>query len=179
MTKRNKKKGFISKQGLITGLGVLAISLIVGAGGFLLYRSTITPNTVVTTREPEYQEAPLMTQVNAVRAKNNKKALSEDPNLMAAAQRKVADQVARNYPEHHIGNEDTFQFLKPLVGSNYYHLAENLSECGASDSERVQGWINSPGHFKTMVGDFDGFGWAQKYWPKRDCILTVTYYIKY
>jgi uncharacterized protein YkwD len=125
---------------------------------------------------PRAPEKPLLIQINELRASVGKSPLAEDPKLDVAAQNKAADMIRQNTFEHQL--PDGSSPFKYVYEQYPIHAAgaENLAKCQTSDSQRVNNWQNSPGHYQTMIGDFNRFGWAEQVNPRDNCIWTVTYF---
>lgn len=175
---RQQEKGKMQLGKILGTTAVLAALTIAGidfaGSGTKNQIGDPAPTQIVTpTAEPS-----LLDQVNAVRAKAGKPALVESAELDVAAQKKVDDQVARNYWDHHLPGENTFQFFPAAV--HPYPLAENLAKCQKSDTQVVGDWVASPGHYSAMVGDYNQIGFAQEKNPRdSNCLYTVAEFRKF
>jgi uncharacterized protein YkwD len=171
MAKAKKKSAPVKQAAIIL---ILIIAGVLAAGQIALHKPG---GVTITEVKPE---APMLDQVNEVRAKTGKKAVVHDPKLDEAAREKVDDQVNRNYWSHHLPGERIGQFVSPLYSSTTWKLGENIAKCQMSDTERIKDWANSPEHYATMVGDYDAMGYAERANPQdKNCVYTVMYFIKY
>lgn len=91
--------------------------------------------------------------LNAERTSRGVGALTLDPTLVAVAQARAADLVARNYFQHTSPGGTTFE--QTLIAAGYvipgtrFSVGENLAWGQTSlgtPLEVVRGWMNSPGH---------------------------------
>lgn len=83
--------------------------------------------------------------VNLQREGEGLNALHIDNSLTKAAELKALDMDKRDYFAHHLGDEDTFQFLD-IAGYKYISAGENLAICFNDTKELIQAWMLSPGH---------------------------------
>jgi uncharacterized protein YkwD len=101
--------------------------------------------------------------VNKYRQSRNLPPLVADPDISAQA-KAHSEQMARSGNMSHDGfNERVASVAKTIV---YRNAAENVAYnmgYGQPDLVAVQGWIESPGHKKNMIGQFDltGIGVAR------------------
>lgn len=154
---------------------VLLIGLGVWVSACILNGINASTPTVVTSMPTPTPEPPLLDQINAVRAKDGKGPLTEDSRLSAAAKEKAQDMINRGYREHRAS--ETKHFLNDRLAGKY-NGSENLAWCQVKDSERVEDWIDSPGHYSTMTGDFALWGSATIHNDKDGCDYTVNYFVK-
>lgn len=122
-------------------------------------------------RAPKSTPAPAMNSielatynlVNKYRQSRNLPPLVADPDISAQA-KAHSEQMARSGNMSHEGfNDRVASVAKTIV---YRNAAENVAYnmgYGQPDLVAVQGWIESPGHKKNMVGQFDltGIGVAR------------------
>lgn len=161
-----KKRGRIAAATAI--IGIIAAGSVI----FAPHDNRVTP-------VPAPQKS-MLEQVNDVRAQAGKLPVTEDAKLDAAAQAKVNDQINRNYWAHNLPGERIGQFVLQQYPQEKWQLGENLARCQTNDRDRVQQWVNSPDHYKTMIGDYSAMGYAEKVNPNdRNCVYTVMYFIKF
>jgi uncharacterized protein YkwD len=95
-------------------------------------------------------------QVNQYRASQNLPALKFDPTISQVAREHSQAMAKGSVPFSHQGFEKRVSDISQTI--SYQSAAENLAtNFGYSQpaEQAVQGWINSPGHQKNMVGDFN------------------------
>lgn len=103
---------------------------------------------VVTTPDP------MLAEVNRVRAEAGKPPLLEDRRLSLSAEAKANDLAKRNYWSHNTPEGDSFSLLVYKYSPDASAVGENLAKC---HSDPVSAWVESPGHYQNMIGDW-------KYW---------------
>ena len=89
--------------------------------------------------------------VNAERAKVGVAPLVSDPRLVATAQARADDMVARNYFSHYdpVTGESLVK-IKP-TNPQCVSASENISSYQPNSNEVVTGWVNSRAHYAAMV----------------------------
>lgn len=95
-------------------------------------------------------------QVNQYRISQNLKPLKFDPTISQVSREHSQAMAKGNVPFSHQGFEKRVSDISQSI--SYQSAAENLATNFGYDQpaqQAVQGWINSPGHQKNMVGDFD------------------------
>lgn len=117
----------------------------------LLVASTANLSPVVAAGEIVGREQTIIDMTNAVRAKAGVGHLVMDARLMRSAQAKANDMAQKSYFDH--ANPDGYRmiyWIKP-TGYEFTLAGENLAR-GFTDIDRLMnGWINSPGHYKNLV----------------------------
>ena len=127
------------------------------------------PKVTAVKPEPATVET-LLKRVNEERAKVGVAPLTLDPAINATAQRKADDMFKNNDTDHIDANgEHGYMYMKD-AGIRCSYISENISyELHKADStteSAMQGWINSPAHYKAMVDPkytstgFGIHGWA-------------------
>ncbi|TSC72861.1 MAG: RNA polymerase ECF-subfamily sigma factor [Parcubacteria group bacterium Gr01-1014_38] len=91
-------------------------------------------------------------ETNARRSRADLSVLQEHPTLTAAAERKVADMLARQYFAHDNPDGRGISTVVSGLGYAYLRVGENLALGNfASDQALVDAWMNSPGHRENML----------------------------
>jgi uncharacterized protein YkwD len=106
-------------------------------------------------------ESAILNQINSYRQSQGLQPLVADPGLMQAARGRSQDQARKGVMSHD-GFEQSVKHLG-LSGT-----AENVAmNKGHKDpaSQSVQGWLNSPGHHKNIVGNYTKTGIAVEQAP--------------
>ncbi len=94
--------------------------------------------------------------VNAYRREQGLPALSAREDIAEAAREHSRNMAEGRVPPGHAGADERFGEIRDRIG--YRAIAENVAlNRGYDDPARntVEGWIESPGHRKNIVGDFD------------------------
>lgn len=156
---------------ILIGLAIVAAVVIL-----LRLRAVAPPEPTALAQTPHPS---MLVLINQVRAKAGKAPLQEDLAVGKAAKLKVNDQIARNYWSHiPPTGESPYTFLNMVEGRRL-DAGENLAKCGYSDQQAVYSWTNSPGHYATMIGDYNYWGTASAVNPKdNNCVYIVNYFIK-
>ncbi|KAJ2850652.1 hypothetical protein GGI22_005356 [Coemansia erecta] len=109
----------------------------------------------------------MLSQVNAVRAKVGKPALiiNQQLNKMAQAQ---SDYQASVSTMTHDNPDGSLGARCSDVGLKWSGVAENVAWNYPDVTSVVTGWVNSPGHYENMIGDYNVVGFAvnNKYWTQ-------------
>lgn len=90
--------------------------------------------------------------VNAERQKVGVAPLSSDPRLVATAQARVDDMVARNYFAHRdpVTNENMVKAL-PYCTFNSENIGNSIDLSGDNNQDTVDWWMNSKPHHDAML----------------------------
>jgi uncharacterized protein YkwD len=105
-------------------------------------------------------ESPVHDKVNNYRASQGKSALGYDDRIAAIARTHSLD-MANKDEINHDGFDGRVSQLKAVLGTANIAVGENVAyNCGYSDPVQVavDGWINSEGHRKNMIGDYNWTG---------------------
>jgi len=108
-------------------------------------------------------DAELLRLTNAERQNAGLPALTLSSQLGQAAQNHAEDMANNNYFSHDGLNGSTAGDRIRVTGYSYRAWGENISVWRATPSETIQGWMNSEGHRKNILGsNFTeiGFGYA-------------------
>ncbi len=89
-------------------------------------------------------------------------ALTLAPKLTDAA-REHALAMARTGKLDHVGPEDGSTFAERIDRADYHHrtAAENIAEGATNVPDVMDDWMNSPGHKRNILGDFEQMGAAR------------------
>jgi uncharacterized protein YkwD len=130
------------------------------------------PNTETTTPVVQTQKNPdldtiaqdIHQKINQYRQSQNLSPLQLDPTITQQAQLHSQAMATGEVPFSHQGFEKRADTISKAV--QYRSVAENVAyNQGYSDpaENAVSGWLQSPGHYKNIVGDFDltGIGVAK------------------
>jgi uncharacterized protein YkwD len=130
-----------------------------------LYSQSL-PETILTQVAPTLANLEQATydQVNAYRSSQGLPPLRLDERISQQARIHSQQMAEGKVPFSHDGFEQRVEVISTVIP--YRSAAENVAyNQGYSDpvTVAVEGWINSPGHQKNMVGDFNltGIGMAQ------------------
>jgi uncharacterized protein YkwD len=130
-------------------------------------QATVTPNSVM-----DSLELSVYKQVNQYRQSKNLPPLTIDPAISAQA-KLHSDNMARTGNMSHEGfSERTESVAQTIV---YRSAAENVAYnmgYAKPDAEAIQGWIESPGHHRNMLGRFDLTGIGVSKTPKGEYYFT-------
>ena len=94
--------------------------------------------------------------VNAERVKAGLKPLLLDPSLVATAQARADDMVARNYFSHFdpVDGHKLINDKTDLGGQKQcLYASENISEKGSTEQEAVGGWMGSKPHHDAILDE--------------------------
>ncbi len=141
--KRSGKHHRQSKPYLKAYWPYLPMLLIVGAG---IMVNSLWSNHAVLGASRDFTSSSLLSATNAERQTSNLPALTVDPQLMAAAQAKAADMVARNYWAHTSPEGKTPWAFIAASGYQYQSAGENLAYGFSGANSTVTGWMNSAEH---------------------------------
>lgn len=89
--------------------------------------------------------------LNELRAKVGAAAISYDPLLEAAAQRHADDMARRGFFDHQGSDGSSVGERVTAQGYQWCFVAENIAQGQRSLHEVMQGWANSPGHYRNMI----------------------------
>ncbi|RLN51140.1 hypothetical protein BBP00_00009943 [Phytophthora kernoviae] len=107
--------------------------------------------------------AAMLARVNKERAAKGKSALCMNKKLQAASQRHSDDMAAKNYMAHDGSDGSTMSQRITDASYNWDSVAENVA-AGQSDVQSVMdSWMESPGHYENIMGDYTMFGCAMSY----------------
>ncbi|KAJ1963794.1 hypothetical protein GGI12_001831 [Dipsacomyces acuminosporus] len=109
----------------------------------------------------------MLQQVNAVRAKAGKPPVKLDDRLSKLAQEHSNYQSSIKSMTHADSAGSLGQRCSQ-AGIEWSGVAENVAWNYPDVSAVVKGWVESSGHYKNMVGDYNivGFGETNKYWTQ-------------
>ncbi|KAJ2559681.1 hypothetical protein EV175_000226 [Coemansia sp. RSA 1933] len=109
----------------------------------------------------------MLSQVNAVRAQAGRPALTINQQLNTMAQEQ-SDYQASVSTMTHDNPDGSLGSRCSSVGIKWSGVAENVAWNYPDVTSVVQGWVNSPGHYENMVGDYNVVGFAvnDKYWTQ-------------
>jgi hypothetical protein len=98
--------------------------------------------------------------VNLERQKRGLRPLGVDQGLNQAAQAHSVAQNALKRMMHILPGElDPFQRIrKALGGTKWEKIAENILESASNEVEAFKRWLQSPGHYRNMMGDYTHIG---------------------
>ncbi|KAJ1662424.1 hypothetical protein GGF38_003337, partial [Coemansia sp. RSA 25] len=112
-------------------------------------------------------ESEMLNQVNAVRARAGKAALTLSAPLNSIAQAhsqymSSARSMTHSDPKGSLGTR------YGATGIKWMGAAENIAWNQKTVSQVMQAWTNSPGHYANMVGDYTGVGFGEVnfYWTQ-------------
>ena len=94
---------------------------------------------------------------NDARAKAGKKRLLYSYELEKVSMAKSKDMCKRSYFSHDYNGEKWTRFIEQS-GINYRKAAENLAKGYSTPENAVQGLIDSPKHYKAIIGDYTYIG---------------------
>jgi len=89
--------------------------------------------------------------VNAVRAQKKRRALTYSPTLEAAAMAHAQDMVNNGFFAHRGSNGSKPSQRVKAQGYCMRFVAENIAQGQRSLASVMNGWVNSPGHYKNIV----------------------------
>jgi len=114
-------------------------------------------------------------KVNAVRAEKGLKPLKLDGRLSRSAAVKAKHMETNNYWSHDAPDGTTpWSFIKS-EGVRYSKAGENLAKCHNTIDQAVSAWVNSPAHYKNIVGEYSHFGFGHS--TNADgCIIIVNHF---
>ena len=96
--------------------------------------------------------------LNQIGAENGMPQVRYSPTLEKAAQRHLNDMLRSNFRSHTGSSGSTVGQRITRAGYRFCFAAENIAWGQRSLQSVMQGWVNSPGHFRNMVnrnvGDF-------------------------
>ena len=99
------------------------------------------------------QPVQILTLTNQQRQSQGLPALELDPQLSAAAARKAADMLARDYWSHvSPAGTQPWTFIT-AAGYSYRYAGENLARDFSDPDSVVQAWMNSPSHRENMLSN--------------------------
>ncbi|ORX66439.1 SCP-domain-containing protein [Linderina pennispora] len=106
----------------------------------------------------------MLKQVNAVRARNGKGPLAIDERLNTMAQKHSDYQNSVSQMTHDDSAGSLGQRCS-AVGITWTGVAENVAWNYPDVTAVMNGWIDSPGHFRNLIGDYTlvGFGYNNGY----------------
>jgi uncharacterized protein YkwD len=134
---------------VMTSLFVTTLLLLGSMVGYVMYAShqASKPN-VQTATVNRLSADKILEQVNAERAKVGVAPLVSDPRLVATAQARADDMVARNYFSHRdpVTNENMVKDLPYCLFNS-----ENISYHHASNESVITGWMGSKPHHDAML----------------------------
>lgn len=113
-------------------------------------QATANPNSAM-----DSLELSVYKQVNQYRQSKNLPPLTIDPAISAQAKRH-SDNMARSGNMSHDGFHERAESVAQTIV--YRNAAENVAYnmgYARPDAEAIQGWIESPGHHRNLVGRFD------------------------
>jgi uncharacterized protein YkwD len=102
--------------------------------------------------------AVVIKRTNAARAIQGLRPLYNSPNLQAAAMAYAMTMAQANHFDHTGPDGSTVGTRAKDVGYSYKGIAENIGRGYSSGEEAVQGWLNSPGHYNNIMGDYHHIG---------------------
>ncbi len=138
-------------------LGLLIVPLAVAAINMtVLVRSTLAVET------PNKVEEHLIELTNAERGREGLKALTFNPRLSIAAEKKGADMLAKGYFAHQSPDgRAPWDFIED-AGYVYLKAGENLAIDFAKPEDAVPAWMASPSHkANIMKADYEEIGIAE------------------
>ncbi|ORX66169.1 PR-1-like protein [Linderina pennispora] len=109
----------------------------------------------------------MLNLVNAERARYHRRPLNLDIRLCHSAQEHSNYQAHTNAMTHNDSSGPLMTRVQRRV-PNIRGCAENVAWNQPDVRSVVQGWINSPGHHRNMLGEYNivGFGIQNKYWTQ-------------
>ncbi|KAJ2001412.1 hypothetical protein GGI04_003694 [Coemansia thaxteri] len=109
----------------------------------------------------------MLNQVNAVRAKVGKAALTMNSVLTTLAQ-DHSNYMSSTSDMTHSDPSGSLGARFSAIGLAWQGAAENIAWNQQNVDEVMQAWINSPGHYANMIGDYTsvGFGVTNLYWTQ-------------
>ncbi|SKB14434.1 Allergen V5/Tpx-1-like protein [Planktothrix sp. PCC 11201] len=160
---RNDTLSTILKKRTMFKLPVMGIVLLLGGCTFLSKTNLISPSLpevkpilASTPSNLEKLELSVYQQVNEYRKSKNLPLLKLDPNISEQSRIHSYAMANGKVAFGHGGAEARFQKISQFVP--WREIAENVAfNSGYVDpgKEAVKGWIESPGHQRNMVGNFD------------------------
>ncbi|KAJ1663089.1 hypothetical protein IW140_005684 [Coemansia sp. RSA 1813] len=116
---------------------------------------------------PSGWQQDMLQQVNAVRAQNGKPAVTMSQQLTKMAQAQ-SDYQASAKTMTHDNPSGSLGSRCSSVGIKWSGVAENVAWNQQNVKEVMDAWINSPGHFENMIGDYNEVGFAVNnlYWTQ-------------
>lgn len=105
----------------------------------------------------------LLQATNSQRQRNGAGSLQVNGALMAAAQAKANDMIARNYWSHTTPDGQQPWVFMQNAGYKYQKAGENLAYGFLTSDDTVTGWMNSPSHRENLLDTVYtevGFGFA-------------------
>ena len=140
--------------------GVLSILAAV-AGMTMIAQATISPKSHISNQQPQNLlaagslEQSVHNQVNRYRRAKNLPPLAFDQTIAAQARAHSAD-MANSSQISHNGFDGRAAAIRQTI--SYSSVAENVASNQGyenPDNTAIKGWIDSPGHQRNMVGNFD------------------------
>ncbi|KAJ2831534.1 hypothetical protein GGI24_001545 [Coemansia furcata] len=109
----------------------------------------------------------MLNQVNAVRAKAGKAALTLSSQLNTIAQ-SHSQYMSSTSDMTHSDPAGSLGTRAAAAGLQWMGAAENIAWNQQNVAQVMDAWINSPGHYANMVGDYNsvGFGVSNLYWTQ-------------
>ncbi|KAJ2830165.1 hypothetical protein FBU31_002540 [Coemansia sp. 'formosensis'] len=109
----------------------------------------------------------MLNQVNAVRAKAGKAALTLSSQLNTIAQ-SHSQYMSSTSDMTHSDPAGSLGTRAAGAGLQWMGAAENIAWNQQNVAQVMDAWINSPGHYANMVGDYNsvGFGVSNLYWTQ-------------
>ncbi|OMJ16703.1 hypothetical protein AYI70_g6434 [Smittium culicis] len=115
---------------------------------------------------PDY--VTMLELVNKLRASVGKSPLVYNIPLIEAAKLQSNYQNSIGSMTHSNSNYDSLISRFAATGATCNGCAENVAAGYTSVNDVFQGWVDSPGHYANLVGDYKNFGWAVvgSYWTQ-------------
>jgi len=100
---------------------------------------------------PAWSNGAATSVVNQIRADQGLPKISYSRKLEKAAQRHLSDMVQNDFRSHTGSNGSSVGKRVKRAGYRWCHVAENIA-WGQRDLQSVmQGWVNSPGHYRNLT----------------------------
>lgn len=143
--KGNKfKPGVFARE----SVGILVLGLILVEGVYFFGTNLLIQNTGFTAA---VLPAALTELTNNDRIAVGKRALTHDPLLAQAAQKKAEDMAGKGYFAHVAPDGKTPWYWLELVGYKYTYAGENLAVNFTDSMDVEEAWMNSPEHHANIV----------------------------
>ncbi len=166
------KPGLFAKE----SVAVLALALILVEGAYFFGTNVLLQNEGFTAA---VLPAALTDLTNADRAASGHLALTHDPVLARAAQKKAEDMAAKGYFAHVSPEGKTPWYWLEAVGYNYTYAGENLAVDFTDSIDVEEGWMSSPAHYANIVkSEYTqiGIGTAQGVYQGKETTFVVEFF---
>lgn len=137
----------------------------------------VTPGEKIADRDIEKYRSELLSLHNQEREKKGLAPLKIDQTLNTAAQEKAVDFHSYSYMSHLSPRYGSIDNHLRLHDADFWSIGENIAYWLTDSKDVVQGWIDSPGHYRNIVNDcYDKVGFGIYGVPDSELLYYSVYF---